>query len=568
MRCPKCGNELKRSQKNPEYGLCYNCRLKFKWVEKNVCSKCGMKYNGKFCPECGYSEKTNQDFDKKKSIEIICGRCGTRYDGKFCPNCGESADSNFGGLNGDATNADVSLRVKKDKQKKKKNFSMKKHIRNCLIRAAVIMAILIIGERAIDFIDSSREDASDEIINKLLTISSIGSGLFEYSNYYFLDNDQEWVIIYNSENEIISFENSNLVQSVEEILGIGCYEEDAFSFGGFMYDIDENEGRLYVNGTFEDGELSIISYDFSKEEYSIMLNQEHYKPSKNLENLLIEYEIASLMKNDIELFEKDLEQVDLDIEMIQDISYEDVELYAKQDLTAMEEENESNEMTLEEYLNSCIEVSNADIARNPSAYVGKNIIIEGSLGNTAGVLSIGLWTTEHPITILYDGVAYDANLNPMGEVLNSDYGYVAGTYTSDDKIEAKIIVVLNDEANEALTQNDKVEEFVGQEGTYICMNSEEDWLTGKIEVLSIGEEIISFSLGTLDFEYDVLGGDATLISNNKAKFEQDGFTLYLEWTDSENIYVTHEGEITGMEAGTIDTLTDGMQYYRELEFNQ
>lgn len=35
MKCPRCGEELKRSKKNPEYGLCYNCRLKFKWREEN-----------------------------------------------------------------------------------------------------------------------------------------------------------------------------------------------------------------------------------------------------------------------------------------------------------------------------------------------------------------------------------------------------------------------------------------------------------------------------------------------------------------------------------------------------
>ena len=34
MRCPKCGNELTRSQKNPEFGLCYNCKLKFRWKEE------------------------------------------------------------------------------------------------------------------------------------------------------------------------------------------------------------------------------------------------------------------------------------------------------------------------------------------------------------------------------------------------------------------------------------------------------------------------------------------------------------------------------------------------------
>lgn len=31
MNCPRCGNEMRRSKKDPDYGLCDNCRKKFKW---------------------------------------------------------------------------------------------------------------------------------------------------------------------------------------------------------------------------------------------------------------------------------------------------------------------------------------------------------------------------------------------------------------------------------------------------------------------------------------------------------------------------------------------------------
>ncbi len=34
MKCPKCGDELRRSKKDPAYGLCDNCRKKIKWVDK------------------------------------------------------------------------------------------------------------------------------------------------------------------------------------------------------------------------------------------------------------------------------------------------------------------------------------------------------------------------------------------------------------------------------------------------------------------------------------------------------------------------------------------------------
>lgn len=34
MKCSKCGNELRRSKKDPSFGLCDNCRLKYRWVDE------------------------------------------------------------------------------------------------------------------------------------------------------------------------------------------------------------------------------------------------------------------------------------------------------------------------------------------------------------------------------------------------------------------------------------------------------------------------------------------------------------------------------------------------------
>lgn len=35
MKCPRCGKELRRSKKDPSYGLCDNCRKKYRWVEES-----------------------------------------------------------------------------------------------------------------------------------------------------------------------------------------------------------------------------------------------------------------------------------------------------------------------------------------------------------------------------------------------------------------------------------------------------------------------------------------------------------------------------------------------------
>lgn len=39
MNCPRCGNKLRRSTKDPNYGLCDNCRKKYKWLEETAPQK-------------------------------------------------------------------------------------------------------------------------------------------------------------------------------------------------------------------------------------------------------------------------------------------------------------------------------------------------------------------------------------------------------------------------------------------------------------------------------------------------------------------------------------------------
>ena len=104
-------------------------------------------------------------------------------------------------------------------------------------------------------------------------------------------------------------------------------------------------------------------------------------------------------------------------------------------------ENYTNDYTIEEYLNNCIVVDLETLARNPDDYVGKHIIVEGSLGTTFGVVHVGLWTTVNPVVVDYDGMAYGTNLNEVGNILNDDYGYVAGQFMEDGSIDGVIVIV-------------------------------------------------------------------------------------------------------------------------------
>jgi len=35
MKCPRCKNELRQSKKDPNYGLCDNCKKKYKWIDEH-----------------------------------------------------------------------------------------------------------------------------------------------------------------------------------------------------------------------------------------------------------------------------------------------------------------------------------------------------------------------------------------------------------------------------------------------------------------------------------------------------------------------------------------------------
>ena len=114
--------------------------------------------------------------------------------------------------------------------------------------------------------------------------------------------------------------------------------------------------------------------------------------------------------------------------------------------------DEKETYTIAEYISICDVVSTETIGRNPDAYIGKDVLIEGSIGNTFGVYSIGLWSTSNPITVEYDGTAYNIELNPIGNILNGDYGFVAGRYIGDNTIRAEIIVIYEDRDNDSYEQ--------------------------------------------------------------------------------------------------------------------
>ena len=88
-------------------------------------------------------------------------------------------------------------------------------------------------------------------------------------------------------------------------------------------------------------------------------------------------------------------------------------------------------MSMEEYLNQCQEVTVEELARNPGQYIGKNIKLEGAFSILADEITIGWFPENYIIKVNYDKQAVDTQGNVVGNVMAGDYGLAAGRYGTD-----------------------------------------------------------------------------------------------------------------------------------------
>ena len=112
-----------------------------------------------------------------------------------------------------------------------------------------------------------------------------------------------------------------------------------------------------------------------------------------------------------------------------------------EDKTANRQQSK-DEYTIDDFLESCTVVEMEALARNPEKYIGKNIIVEGDFFVMLDTIYIDDWASGAGyFEVIYNGVAYDENFNEVGNVINSDSGYVAGEFLGDKTIKASIVIV-------------------------------------------------------------------------------------------------------------------------------
>ncbi len=142
---------------------------------------------------------------------------------------------------------------------------------------------------------------------------------------------------------------------------------------------------------------------------------------------------------------------------------------------------EPESMTIEEYLNSCEKITGEELARNPEAYIGKDIILEGKFNILSDSIVIDWFADSGIIRVDYDGKAIDAQGNVVGNVMSGDYGYVAGRYGGEDEwgtryIDAEIII-LDDGTKEDVEAVEDTETDVSEVQDYVFPDSGSRYLS-------------------------------------------------------------------------------------------
>ena len=205
-----------------------------------------------------------------------------------------------------------------------------------------------------------------------------------------------------------------------------------------------------------------------------------------------------------------------------------------------------------------------DADKTPSfrkAEIGMNI-------DTAMNVLQGSWDQEENADESYTVISYNAKEKIVFEKADDKITSICYSVLSDEEIEELKAKAEEEKAAAEQAENAPAEtaenntiQFIGRTGVYIAMNPWGD-LTGRLEIISVGSSSVQFKLGLMNYEYESIYmlENAQITSSNRAQYSAGGFTIYFEWTDAGNVYVTQSGQLNGTDAGVFMDITDNQTY--------
>ncbi len=238
---------------------------------------------------------------------------------------------------------------------------------------------------------------------------------------------------------------------------------------------------------------------------------------------------------------------------------EDITSEGETEERELQEEPES--MTIEEYIGGCEKVTGEELVRNPEAYIGKDVLLEGKFNILADSIVIDWFADSGIIRVDYDGKAIDVQGNVAGNVMSGDYGYVAGRYGGEDDqgtryIDAEVIILANETEEDETNAAVQPEEFAIPAGIYVngqLFQGYQALLTlTYFEDDEVGVEFSTEpqlnSIALYGFRID----DRTI----QVAEEYTGIIVTLTWDSENEVTVTCSEEFTGMDSDLFNEMVN------------
>lgn len=143
--------------------------------------------------------------------------------------------------------------------------------------------------------------------------------------YHFNYND-EWRLQYTKENCSVSINESRIEDCFTGVFG----DIETGNDGTFAYIPAKNWVNMYFDAETSEGNVTIVMYDINKDEYTVMVDGDKYGITDELNSYLKQYDLSSILREDIDDFKRDLSTMNLTINDLSQISEADLAKYMKE----------------------------------------------------------------------------------------------------------------------------------------------------------------------------------------------------------------------------------------------
>lgn len=188
------------------------------------------------------------------------------------------------------------------------------------------LRIVMIGLIALNMVACGDDSKSKDTVEKLQKLTTAEKS----ENKYRFNYNGEWTLTYNGEADVkfVAIKEEKVTECFESAFGEDCYPDNSVSNGGFIYDLEEDEIRIYFDLEIEEGNLQYITYDMGKEEFILTVDlKNEYYASEELLDWIGECNLVYIMKKDIEEFKDQLEESGITFKAVTTLEYNDIDKY-------------------------------------------------------------------------------------------------------------------------------------------------------------------------------------------------------------------------------------------------